>query len=81
MANPLLLVEDLRIVFGPPGREQVAVDGVNLRLTEGEVLGIVGESGCLRGGVPGEFLSAHGFAEDVGEVVLQRDHTSFVLSW
>ncbi len=46
MANPLLLVEDLRIVFGPPGREQVAVDGVNLRLTEGEVLGIVGESGC-----------------------------------
>lgn len=46
MANPLLLVEDLRIVFGPPGREQVAVDGVNLRLAEGEVLGIVGESGC-----------------------------------
>jgi peptide/nickel transport system ATP-binding protein len=46
MANPLLLVEDLRIVFGPPGREQVAVDGVNLHLTEGEVLGIVGESGC-----------------------------------
>lgn len=46
MANPLLLVEDLRIVFGPPGREQVAVDGVNLCLAEGEVLGIVGESGC-----------------------------------
>ena len=46
MADTLLSVEDLRIVFGPPGREQVAVDGVNLNLTEGEMLGIVGESGC-----------------------------------
>ncbi|MDO9024563.1 ABC transporter ATP-binding protein [Zwartia sp.] len=46
MAETLLSVEDLRIVFGPPGREQVAVDGVNLNLTEGEMLGIVGESGC-----------------------------------
>jgi len=39
-------VEDLRVVFGPPGREQVAVDGVSLTLGPGEVLGIVGESGC-----------------------------------
>lgn len=46
MAEPLLRVEDLRIVFGPPGREQVAVDGVSFALTPGEVLGIVGESGC-----------------------------------
>lgn len=46
MAETLLSVEYLRIVFGPPGREQVAVDGVNLSLSEGEVLGIVGESGC-----------------------------------
>jgi oligopeptide/dipeptide ABC transporter ATP-binding protein len=43
---PLLAVEDLRVVFGPPGREQVAVDGVSLTLGPGEVLGIVGESGC-----------------------------------
>ncbi|MBW6493774.1 MAG: ABC transporter ATP-binding protein [Burkholderiaceae bacterium] len=46
MAEPLLRVEDLRVVFGPPGREQVAVDGVSLTLGPGEVLGIVGESGC-----------------------------------
>ena len=46
MAEPLLRVDDLRVVFGPPGREQVAVDGVSLSLNPGEVLGIVGESGC-----------------------------------
>ncbi len=45
MAEPLLTIEDLRVVFGPPGREQVAVDGVSLTLDAGEVLGIVGESG------------------------------------
>ena len=45
-ADPLLRVEDLRVVFGPPGREQVAVDGVSLTLGAGEVLGVVGESGC-----------------------------------
>jgi peptide/nickel transport system ATP-binding protein len=45
-AAPLLAIEDLRVVFGPRGREQVAVDGVNLSLAPGEVLGVVGESGC-----------------------------------
>ncbi len=45
MAEPLLAIEDLRVVFGPPGREQVAVDGVSFTLNAGEVLGIVGESG------------------------------------
>ncbi len=45
-AEALLAIEDLRVVFGPPGREQVAVDGVSLSLAPGEVLGVVGESGC-----------------------------------
>jgi len=45
-APPLLSIEDLRVVFGPPGREQVAIDGVSLSLARGEVLGVVGESGC-----------------------------------
>ncbi|MEO7242188.1 MAG: ABC transporter ATP-binding protein [Variovorax sp.] len=45
-APPLLRIEDLRVVFGPPGHEQVAVDGVCLTLAPGEVLGVVGESGC-----------------------------------
>jgi oligopeptide/dipeptide ABC transporter ATP-binding protein len=46
MAEDLLRVENLRVGFGRPGREQVAVDGVSFTLAPGEVLGIVGESGC-----------------------------------
>ena len=45
-AEPLLRIDDLRVVFGPLGKEQVAVDGVSLTLGAGEVLGVVGESGC-----------------------------------
>jgi len=46
-APPSLLdVRDLRVAFGPPARRVVAVDGVSLHLAPGEVLGIVGESGC-----------------------------------
>jgi len=44
--DAVLRIEDLRVVFGPPGREQVAVDGVSMSLAAGEVLGVVGESGC-----------------------------------
>ena len=44
--RPLLEVQDLRTYF--TGEEGVAraVDGVGLRLFEGETLGLVGESGC-----------------------------------
>jgi peptide/nickel transport system ATP-binding protein len=44
--RPLLLVEDLRIEI--PGRRDtlVAVDGVSFAIDEGEVLGVVGESGA-----------------------------------
>ncbi|MDH5340144.1 MAG: ABC transporter ATP-binding protein [Rubrivivax sp.] len=41
----LLEVEDLHVEFGAPGAVMHAVEGVDLRLDEGEVLGIVGESG------------------------------------
>src|SRR5512133_100106 len=46
MAEELLRIENLRIGFGRPGAEQMAVDGVNLTVAGGEVLGVVGESGC-----------------------------------
>jgi oligopeptide/dipeptide ABC transporter ATP-binding protein len=47
LADPTLLeATDLRVAFGPPDAPVVAVDGVSFRLEPGEVLGIVGESGC-----------------------------------
>jgi oligopeptide/dipeptide ABC transporter ATP-binding protein len=49
----LLEVEDLAVhfplgggLFGPPKQTVRAVDGVSLRLAQGETLGLVGESGC-----------------------------------
>ncbi|HET6953754.1 MAG TPA: ABC transporter ATP-binding protein [Acidimicrobiales bacterium] len=42
---PLLEVDDLRTTFDTPRGTVVAVDGVSLRLEEGQTLGVVGESG------------------------------------
>lgn len=47
-ARPLLLeVEGLTVEFAPPGQPPVrAVEEVDFTLREGEILGLVGESGC-----------------------------------
>ena len=42
---PLLDIRDLHVEFPTQGGTLHAVDGVSLRLEDGEVLGIVGESG------------------------------------
>ena len=47
MSAPILAVEGLRRRYGGSrGRVHTAVDGVSFELARGEVLGIVGESGC-----------------------------------
>jgi len=47
MAEALIEVDDLSVTFrSEHGRLLRAVDGVSLRVAEGEVLGLVGESGC-----------------------------------
>jgi oligopeptide/dipeptide ABC transporter ATP-binding protein len=46
MPEPILSVRDLTVDFPLAGRRARAVDGVSLDLAEGEVLGVVGESGC-----------------------------------
>lgn len=43
---PLLEIDDLRVGFATDAGEIRAVDGVSLALQRGEVLGLVGESGC-----------------------------------
>jgi oligopeptide/dipeptide ABC transporter ATP-binding protein len=44
--SPLLRIEDLRTHFTTPEGVVRAVDGVDLTLRGGEILGLVGESGC-----------------------------------
>lgn len=46
MSEPVLQVMDLKKEFRANGHAVRAVDGVSLSLAPGEVLGIVGESGC-----------------------------------
>ena len=41
----LLEIRNLSVEFGPAGKAFRAVDGVDIRLEQGEILGIVGESG------------------------------------
>jgi len=44
--QPLLSVRDLVTVFEMPGRSARGVDGVSFEVGQGEVFGLVGESGC-----------------------------------
>jgi peptide/nickel transport system ATP-binding protein/oligopeptide transport system ATP-binding protein len=46
MSEPLLTVEDLRVRFLTEGGVVHAVDGVSFDLAAGEILAVVGESGC-----------------------------------
>jgi len=48
MTEPILAAADVRVVFAGRGRrtEAAAVDGVNLNISPGEIVALVGESGC-----------------------------------
>ena len=46
MSNMLLEVKDLRTYFDVKGRTVKATDGVSFSVHEGEIFGLVGESGC-----------------------------------
>lgn len=46
MSQPILQIQDLHTHFFTDRGEIPAVDGVSLYVRPGEVLGVVGESGC-----------------------------------
>jgi dipeptide transport system ATP-binding protein len=66
---PLLEIEDLHVEFPGQGATMHAVDGLSLRLDEGEVLGIVGESGS---GKSVTMLALMGLVPFPGRVRAQR---------
>lgn len=46
MAEQILNIQDLRVIFRNRKGENIAVDGINFSVNKGEIFGIVGESGC-----------------------------------
>ncbi len=46
MSDSLLQISDVRVEFGSPGGVVRAVDGVTLNVERGEIVAVVGESGC-----------------------------------
>jgi dipeptide transport system ATP-binding protein len=66
---PLLEVEDLRVEFGTESAPIIAVDGIDLVLDAGEVVGCVGESGS---GKSVTALAVMGLVEFPGRVRARR---------
>jgi peptide/nickel transport system ATP-binding protein len=81
-ARPLLDVSDLSVVFRRRGQRDVrAVDGVSFTVDSGEVVGLVGESGCgksvtalaVTGLLPPRGVEVGGRALFSGDDLLQMD--------
>ena len=73
-ASPLLEVRDLHVRFKAGAGEARAVDGVSLQWQRGEILGVVGESGCGKSTTARAML---GLVEaDEGEVLLDGEPVS-----
>jgi peptide/nickel transport system ATP-binding protein len=64
--QPVLNVENLHTTFFTDDGQVPAVDGVSFHINEGEVIGIVGESGC---GKSVTSLSVMGLISDPGKIV------------
>ncbi len=66
---PLLDIHNLRVEFGAKGQAFRAVDGLDIRLGQGQVLGIVGESGS---GKSVAMMALMGLLAGQGRVIADR---------
>ena len=80
----LLRVDELRVSFATDSGPVRVLDGVNLRIDEGQIMGLVGESGCgkttlartILGVLPGNSARIHaGSVTFEGQNLLQQDAT------
>jgi oligopeptide transport system ATP-binding protein len=80
MSGPLLLVEGLKVHFPTPRGTVKAVDGVDLALSAGETLGLVGESGCGKStaarGITGLIPPTAGSVRFEGREMTTMDHAT-----
>ena len=72
MANVLLETKDLCKYFRTPKGILHAVEGVNLKINEGQTLGVVGESGCGKSTLGRTVLRLHSATS--GEVLYKGEN-------
>jgi len=68
LSGPLLDVRDVRVTFPVGGGEVNALDGVSLQVDRGEIVAVVGESGCGKTTLARAILGLQGTSG--GEIVL-----------
>jgi peptide/nickel transport system ATP-binding protein len=77
LTTPVLKVKDLKTVFRNGGKDVAVVNGIDFTVNEGEIVGIVGESGCGKSmtslSIMGLVPSPHGRVSEGSIRFMDRD--------